>query len=99
MLARSLAAVPQYRKEAIEHFEAAIQLDPWNTSAYYQLGELYEEMELPWRARPLYQKILDMDPEHSKARERLRQLDAKEGKKEGKSPTFLGRLFTRDKSS
>jgi hypothetical protein len=99
MLARSLAAVPQYRKEAIEHFEAAIQLDPWNTSAYCQLGELYEEMQLPWRARALYQKILDVDHAHSKARERLRHLDAKEGKKEGKSPTFLGRLFTRGNSS
>ena len=97
MLARSLAAVPQYRSEAIEHFEKAIQLDPWNTSTYLQLGELFEQMELPWRARPLYQKILDIDPEHSKARERLRQLPAKEGKKDQKDSTFIGRLFRRSR--
>lgn len=95
ILARSLAAVPQYRREAVEHFEAAIRLDPWNTSAYLQFAELYEEMELPWRARPLYEKILDIDPEHSKARERLRQINAKEGKKDEKSPTFIGRILGR----
>jgi len=93
ILARSLAAVPQYRREAIEHFEAAIKLDPWNTSAYFQFGELYEEMKLPWRARPLYQKILDIDPDHSKAREKLRQLDIQEGKKDVKGSTFIGRLL------
>jgi CheY-like chemotaxis protein/curved DNA-binding protein CbpA len=93
MLARSLAAVPQYRREAIEQFEKAIELDPWNTSAYLQLGELFEEMRLPWRARPLYEKILGIDPEHSKARERLRQLAAPAGKKDGKDSTLIGRLF------
>jgi tetratricopeptide (TPR) repeat protein len=95
MLARSLAAVPQYRREAIEHFEKAIQLDPWNTSALFQFAELYQEMQLPWRARPLYVKILDIDPEHSKARQKLRELDAKEGKKKEESPTLIARLLSR----
>jgi len=93
ILARSLAAVPQYRREAIEHFEEAIKLDPWNTSAYLQFGELYEEMELPWRARALFEKILDIDPEHSKAREKLRELNIREGRKDSRSPTFIGRIF------
>jgi tetratricopeptide (TPR) repeat protein len=95
MLARSLAAVPQYRREAIEHFEKAIELDPWNTSALFQFAELFEEMQLPWRARPLYQKIIDIDPEHTKAREKLAQLDAKGGKKKPENDTLVGRLFTR----
>jgi CheY-like chemotaxis protein/tetratricopeptide (TPR) repeat protein len=94
MLARSLASVPQYRREAVEHFEKAIQLDPWNTSALFQFAELFEEMQLLWRARPLYVKVLDIDPEHTKARAKLRALDAKEGKKDEKSPTFIGRLFS-----
>lgn len=97
MLARSLAAVPQYRREAIEHFEKAIQLDPWNTSALFQFAELFEEMQLPWRARPLYQKIIDIDPEHNKAREKIAQLNAKEGKKKPESDTIAGRIFTRQK--
>ncbi|MBI3405531.1 MAG: response regulator [Acidobacteria bacterium] len=95
MLARSLSAVPQYRKEAIEHYEAAIKLDPWNVSAYFQFAELYESMQLPWRARPLYQKILDIDPGHGKARDKLKALDEKEGKGGGekKDSATLGKIF------
>ncbi len=99
MLARSLGVVPAYRREAIEHFEKAIEFDAWNTSAYFQFGELYEEMQLPWRARPLYEKILEIDPEHKKARERLSHLQAKEGKKESdkddKATPLISRLFSR----
>jgi len=52
MLARSLAAFPQYRQDAVRHFSFAIELDQWNTSTYFQFGELYEAMGLPWRAVP-----------------------------------------------
>ncbi len=101
MLARSLGAVPQYRKEAIEHFEAAIKHDPWNVSAYFQFGELYESMQLPWRAKPLYLKILDIDPGHSKAQEKLKTIEAREKEGKGapshppdeKDPGLLGKLF------
>jgi len=81
MLARSLAAVPQYRRDAVEEFQRAIDLDNWNLSAYLQLGELYEQMALPWRARPLYQKIIDIDPEHAKAKQFIARVDEKTGKK------------------
>jgi len=83
MLARSLANISVYRNEAIEHFQTAIERDPWSTAAYLHFAELYEKMQLPWRARPLYCKILEIDPDHAKARERLAQLDSK---KKQKSP-------------
>lgn len=95
MLARSLTAIPTYRPEAIEHYEKAVALDPFNTSAIFQFAELFEEMKLPWRAIPLLKKILDIDPDHSKARERLRRLDTETPKKEEVSKTFLGKLFNR----
>ena len=95
ILARSLAAVPQYRQEAISYFEKAIELDAWNTSTYFQFAELYEVMRLPWRAVPLYQKILEIDPEHSKARERLRELKAKREERKEKPFEFVSRLFHR----
>jgi tetratricopeptide (TPR) repeat protein len=76
MLARSLAAIPQYRRDAVQHFSLAIELDEWNTSTYFQFGELYEAMRLPWRAVPLYRRILEIDPEHIKAIERLTALEA-----------------------
>jgi tetratricopeptide (TPR) repeat protein len=93
ILARSLAAVPQYRQDAVHHYQMAIELDEWNTSTYFQFGELYELMKLPWRAVPLYRKILEIDPAHSKALDRLAVLENKsegEGKK-----SFVSRLFSR----
>ncbi len=94
MLARSLAAVPTYRQEAAQHYEKAIELDPWNTSACFQLGELFEAMNLPWRAAPLYKKILDIDPEHAKARERLRAIEP-DAAQQSASSTVFGRVSNR----
>lgn len=94
MLARSLAAVPTYRQEGVAHYEKAIELDPWNTSAYFQLGELFETMKLPWRAAPLYKKILDIDPDHAKARERLRAIEP-DAAQQGTNSTLFGRVFNR----
>jgi CheY-like chemotaxis protein/tetratricopeptide (TPR) repeat protein len=94
MLARSLAAVPTYRQEAVQHYEKAIEMEPFNTSVFFQLGELFEQMKLPWRAVPLYKKILDIDPDHAKARERLDAIEPNAARKQG-SPTLLGRMFTR----
>jgi curved DNA-binding protein CbpA len=97
ILARSLAAIPQYRQDAVHHFKRAIDLDAWNTSTYFQFAELYELMHLPWRAVPLYQKILEIDPEHNKANERLAQLEAlQKQEKRSKQPLrFVSRIFQR----
>ncbi len=95
MLARSLAAVPTYRQEAVQHYEKAVELDPFNTSAMFQFAELFEEMKLPWRAVLLLKKILDIDPDHAKARDKLAKLDTDSPKKEDVSKHFLGKLFNR----
>jgi tetratricopeptide (TPR) repeat protein len=76
LLARSLGTIPQYRNEAVEQFERAVQLDPWNLNVFVQFAELYEEMQMPSRARPLYAKVLEINPLHVKARERLIDLEA-----------------------
>jgi curved DNA-binding protein CbpA len=93
MLARSLAAVPQYRQEAICHFEKAIELDAWSTSVYLQFAELFEVMRLPWRAVPLYRKILEIDPAHRKASARLQELESK--REERKQKSLVSRLLQR----
>jgi CheY-like chemotaxis protein len=97
MLARSLAAIPTYRQEAIQHYEKALELDPFNTSAMFQCVELLEEMRLPWRAVSLLKRILDIDPDHAKAREKLKKLDTESLPKEKEQLTrsFLGKLFNR----
>ena len=93
MLARSLAAIPQYRQDAVRHFSLAIELDEWNTSTYFQFGELYEVMRLPWRAVPLYRRILEIDPEHVKAIERLAALESDPDSTSKPEKSFVSRLF------
>jgi curved DNA-binding protein CbpA len=72
LLARSLGTVPQYRNQAIEQYKRAIELDSWNVRVMVQLAELYEELQLPLKARPLYSMILEIDPLNAKARERTK---------------------------
>jgi tetratricopeptide (TPR) repeat protein len=76
LLANSLGTIPQYHNEAVRQYERAIELDPFNARVMHQFAELFEEMELPSRARLLYSKILEIDPSHAKARERLAQRKA-----------------------
>jgi len=92
LLARSLITVPAYRDEAIENYRKAIEFDPWNVSTYLEFGEIYERMGLPWRATPLYAKVLEIDPDHAKARERLAKLEPKK-KSDKKSQPVVSRLF------
>jgi hypothetical protein len=51
-------------------------------------------MGLPWRAVPLYRRVLEIDPEHTKAIERLaameNQSDSAKAKSEG---SFLSRFL------
>jgi curved DNA-binding protein CbpA len=90
LLAKALSAVPPLRREAVEHFEMAVELDPWNSAARVQLGGLYEGLKLPWRARPHYQKALEIDADNQKAQERLRAIDGESGEKKR---AILDRIF------
>ncbi len=93
MLARSLGTVPQYHDEAIEHFQKAIDLDPWREPVYVQFAELLEKMQLPGRTRNVYSKLLEINPLHAKACERLAALEAEE---KGEKPSArISRLFNR----
>jgi curved DNA-binding protein CbpA len=93
MLARSLGTIPQYRNEAIEHFQKAIELDPWRESIYAAFAELLEIMRLPGRARAVYSKLLEISPAHSKAVERLAALHEQEKAEEPSS--VISQIFRR----
>jgi tetratricopeptide (TPR) repeat protein len=73
-LARSLGTVPQYRSEAVDHFQKAIELDPWNDIPYLECAELYEQMQQPDFAAQLYSRLLAVNPVHAKARGRQAEL-------------------------
>ena len=77
LLGRSLAAIPEYRHEAVEQFERAIRLDSLNIAAHFEYACLLEQLKFPLRARPHYVRVLELDPRHVQARKRLSELDIK----------------------
>jgi curved DNA-binding protein CbpA len=93
LLARAMSAVAALRREATEHFEKALELDPWNSVVRGQLAALYEEIDLPWRARQHYAKVLEFDPDNAKVLERLRQIDGKSGKTSASKRSFVDRIL------
>ena len=93
LLARSLGTIPQYQREAIEHFEKAIELDPWREPVLVHFAELLERMELPLRACEVYSKIMEINPTNAAARERLAALgNAAKGEK---NPKLVSQFFGR----
>lgn len=91
-LAANMSCISHLRKEAIDEYQLAITLDPWSKTAYLQLGDLFEKMQLPWRAAPLYTKVLSMDPDHVVARQRLARIEvAAKRKNESRVPQLFGK--------
>ena len=93
LLGRALSGVVPLRREAVEHFEKALELDASRSAVRLQLANLYQEMKLPWRARLHCQKVLEIDPNNTKAQERLRLLDSESGKNGVRKRSFLDRIF------
>lgn len=94
MLGRCLSAIPEYRREAVEQFEMAIELDPGNLTAHFHYGELLEHLNVPWRARSHYLRVLDLDANHPEARERINRLNASAPRKSSRT-SLIGRLTWR----
>ena len=94
MLGHSLAAIPEYRHEAVEQFEKAIELDPSHIGAHFQYAQMLEQMKLPWRARPHYVRVLQLDMDHREARERLNRIDSAAPRLTSRA-SLLGRLTGR----
>jgi tetratricopeptide (TPR) repeat protein len=86
-LAASLATATHHRREAIQHFEKAIELDPWNPGPLLKFAELHELTQLPWRAEPLYHKVLEIDPENFLAKQGLARIRLAEKKAKVSKPS------------
>lgn len=48
-------------KDAIHHFDKAIELDPLNALYLSDLGEFYAGLRMPAKAKPLYDQIMALD--------------------------------------
>jgi len=62
---------PRFRKDAEENLLKAIALDPASASAHAQLGALYDRTGAADKARGMYRKALEWDPDNAIAREGL----------------------------
>lgn len=93
LLARAISTLASSRQEAAELFEKSLELDAQNLNVRLQLANLYEEMNLPWRARSHYEMVLEIDSENSRALGRLRKLDGAYGTNASSKQSFIGRIL------
>ena len=61
-------------KSAAKHYQKSIEIDDGNLDAYLCLGGVYEQLKLVNKARDIYERVLKMDAENTKAIEALEKL-------------------------
>ena len=62
--------------KAREEFKKAVEINPNNTEAHYELGWLYTDYDVEYAKKEL-QKVLELDPNHEGAKKELKRLTAK----------------------
>jgi tetratricopeptide (TPR) repeat protein len=60
--------------EAILEFKKALELNPSNAEAFYNIGLIKEVSKLPNEAKDMYSKALAINPDYKIARDRLNKL-------------------------
>ncbi len=81
LLAMAESRIPAYLRKAETDYQKAITLEPWNPEAFVGLGVLYKEAGLQMKAIRQFEKALEADPDHAKARQELNDLTGKDKKK------------------
>jgi curved DNA-binding protein CbpA len=88
LLAMAESRVPSYVRKAETDFLKAINLEPWNPEGYVGLGVLYKTEGLQTKAIRQFEKALEADPEHAKARQELIDMGVGVKKKKGLEGLF-----------
>ncbi|HYA48936.1 MAG TPA: DnaJ domain-containing protein [Burkholderiales bacterium] len=83
LLAMAESRIPSYVRKAETDFLKAINLEPWNPEGYVGLGVLYRTEGLQTKAIRQFEKALEADPEHAKARQELSDMGVGIKKKKG----------------
>jgi curved DNA-binding protein CbpA len=86
LLAMCESRVKAYVKKAEQDFLKAIQMEPWNPEGYFGLGTLYKAEGMQARAIKQFEKAIEAEPDHAKAREALEDLTG--GPKKGPKSIF-----------
>jgi curved DNA-binding protein CbpA len=94
LLAMAEARIPSFVRKAEGDFLKAISLEPWNPEGYVGLGVLYKAEGLQTKAIRQFEKALEADADHAKARQELADMGVGVKKKKGLqallSMDFLG---------
>jgi len=74
----ALSKNDQWRKEAEDSFQRAVDLEPDNAENHLYLAFLYRNSALRLRAKRCFMKVLEIDPKNDVARDQIAQVDAEE---------------------
>ncbi len=74
----ALSKNDQWRKEAEDSFQRAVDLEPDNSENHLYLAFLYRNSALRLRAKRCFMKVLEIDPRNDVARDQIAQIDAEE---------------------
>jgi curved DNA-binding protein CbpA len=85
----ALSKNEQWRKEAEDSFQRAVELEPQNSENYLYLAFLYRNSNLKLRAKRCFMKVVELDPKSDVARDQIEQIEAEEsGSKKGLRDLF-----------
>lgn len=70
---KALGKNPNWRKDAEEHFQTALEDNPFDVECLVELGEIYEAAGLARKAERMYFRALGLDPENEQLKEKLMQ--------------------------
>lgn len=88
----SLSRNPQWRKEAEDSFQRAMDLEPKNPENHLYLGFLYKNAGMKLRAKKHFQTCREMDPYNEIALRELRAIDG-EPDPDSSKKGLLGNIF------
>ena len=74
----ALSKNDQWRKEAEDSFQRAVDLEPDNAENHLYLAFLYRNSALRLRAKRCFMKVLEIDPRNDVARDQIVQIDQEE---------------------
>ncbi len=94
-LARVQLKNPQWLSRAVTSCRVALELEPHNAEVRYQLGEIYEQLGEPERARAQYTAAAREDPTHVQANAKVRMLGSSKSARTEDDGGLFSRIFRR----
>jgi tetratricopeptide (TPR) repeat protein len=94
-LAKALRKNPHWIKEAERMLESALEEDPKNVTAHFEIAVLYKELGLKNRALTHLRKALELQPDHEEAQAILSSLAPEPAESAPEGGGLLKRLFGR----